>query len=68
MAYFVLDAGKRSEFAFYDYAVVVSVFNYFFGEFDVVFKRVAGAVNHNRSKTAVDASFTGLEIGTVVKV
>ena len=65
---FVFDAGKLAQFPFDDDAVCMSVFDDFFRQRDVVFKRVFGAVNHNGRKAAVDAVFACFKVSTVVQM
>ena len=64
----VFDAGQTAEFAFNNYAVVVSVLNNLTGELDVVFEGMMAAVDHNRGETAVDAAFAKLEGIAVIEV
>ncbi len=64
----VFDASETAEFAFYGNAVVVSVLNNFFGEFDIVFERVVATVNHYGVETAVDTALAEFESIAVVEV
>ena len=57
-----------SEFAFYGYVILMSVFNDFSRYFYIFFVGESRAVDHNRGKAAVYASLAGIEVGTVVEV
>ena len=64
----VFDTGKAAEFCFYNNAFIVCVINYPFGQFDVFFKRVLAAVNHNGSEASVNAGFADFKIFAMVKM
>ena len=64
----IFDTGKTAEFAFDNYAVIVSIFNDLLGKFDVFFEREVGAVDHNGGEAAVDAGFAELEGIAVVEM
>ena len=39
-----------------------------FGEFDILFERIFGTIDHDGSETAVHAGFADVKIGTVVQM
>ncbi|MNC17961.1 hypothetical protein D3C75_658540 [compost metagenome] len=55
-------------FSFYRNAFCMSVFNDFFGHFDILIDWVVGAVDHYRCESGVDRVFTFVKAGTVVQV
>ena len=66
--YVVLNACQLAKLTLYHHAVCVSIFHDLAGQCDVVLKGMVRAVDHDRSKAAVDASLADLEICAVVKV
>ena len=65
---FILNTCERSELSLDDNAVIVSIFNNLTRQRDVVFKGFGGSINHNRSKSAVNAGFAELKRVAVVKM
>ena len=66
--YFVLYAGQSTKLRLYHYAALMSIFNNFSGLRDVLLEGMAGIVDHNGSKSAVDAGLAGCEICAVVQM
>ena len=64
----IFNTCENAEFAFYNNAASVCVFNDLLGESDVVLEGVVRTVDHNGGETAVDAGFADFEICAVVKV
>ena len=64
----ILNTCKPAQLAFYNDAAIVRIFDYFFGERDVLLKRQVRAIDHNRSEAAVDAAFAGLERIAMIKM
>src|SRR5699024_9777127 len=66
--YIILDACQLSQLALYYNTFAVSVLNHFFGQSDVLLEGMMRAVDHNRSKSAVDAGYADIEISAVIQV
>ena len=49
-------------------AVVMGVLNDLLGQGDVLLKGLAGTVDHDGGKAAVDAGLAGLEVGAVIQM
>ena len=64
----VFYACQFAKFCFNYNASIVSVVYYTFGQFNIIFKGVFAAVNHNGGEATIDASFADFKIFTVVKV
>ena len=64
----VFNACKSAQLAFYYDAVVVSVFDYLAGKFNVILESVMAAVDHDGVETAVDTALAKLERIAVIEV
>ena len=60
--------GQAAQFGFDPHALVVGVFDHFFGLGDVFFKRQVGTVDHDRRKPAVNDFLADLEIGSMIQM
>ena len=65
---FIFNACKCSKFGFNNNAVIMSIFYNLFGQGNIFLKRLGGGVDHNRSKSAVDAGFAEFKRVTVVEM
>ena len=66
--YGIFHAGQFAQFGFHHDPFVVGIVHHPFGQFDVFFKRIFGAVDHDRGKTAVHAGLADIEISAVIQV
>ena len=66
--YIVLDASQSAQLSLYDYTVLMRILDHLAGDLDVLLERFGGSVDHDRSKSTVDAGLAGLKIRTVIQV
>ena len=64
----ILDAGQSAQLGLHNHAVVVGVLNHLLGDFNVLSKGLAGGVDHDGGKAAVDAALAGLKVRAVVQM
>ena len=64
----VLDAGQSAQLGLHHHAVVVGVLHHLLGDLNVLGKGLAGGVDHDGGKAAVNAGLAGLKVGAVVQV
>ena len=65
---FILNTFKCSELCLYDNTVIVCVFDNLSGQRNVVLERFGRSVDHNRSKSAVDAALAEFKRITVIEM
>ena len=59
---------QSSKFSLYNNAALMSIFSNLSGNLNVLLERMAGVVDHNGSKSVVDAILAGLKICTVIQM
>ena len=64
----VLNAGQSAQLGLYHHAVVMGILHDLLGDLDVLREGLAGGIDHDRGKAAVNAGLAGLEVGAVVQV
>ena len=64
----IFDAGQGSQLSLYDYAVSMCILNDLSGDLDILFKRLGGSIDHDRSETIVNAVLAGLEVRAVIQM
>ena len=65
---FIFHTGQCAELSFDNNAVIMCIFHNLSGEGNVVLKGLGGCIDHNRSKSAVNAGFAQFKSITMVKV
>ena len=64
----IFDSGKRPQLSLYHYAMSMRIFRHFLGFCNIVLKRMAGIINHDRSKAVIYAVFANVKICAMVQM
>ena len=64
----IFNAGQLTQFPFYHSTMSMGIFYYFFGNGNIFLKRMMGTVDHYRSETTINTSFTNFKISAMIQM